>query len=258
MPLMTYQKYNGLKHSTPYTFTLNLGTNVLYYYGERHSYDPVHTQWDTEKVFWQSFLEKTTSSKRIVFVEGSKRTVESDEVQAILKDGGMGFITHLANKEGIDTYCPEPDRTFERTELLKQFSKEESQYYYFARVVGQWNRKQEPKQDFEIYMNGFLEKDKKDTGWTNFDFSIEKMQEIHKMLFDTDFDKNNLEFFDTICNPTKTDTVINRVARASVEIRDIHIVREIEKYMRDGYSVYIQFGATHAVMQEPLLRELLN
>lgn len=254
MPLMTYEEYSTIKRSTPYTFSVS---NVLYYFGERHSFDPIDEQWGSEKVFWQSFLEATQGHKRIVFVEGRKRPVSESEEQGILRDGGMGFITYLAHQEGVDTHCPEPNRSQERQDLLKQFSREESQYYYFARVVGQWNRNKEPKPDFEEYMNRFLENDRIDTGWTNFDFSIEHMKEIHKVLFHTDFDMNDLEFFHTICNPTKTSTVINRVARASANMRDTHIVQEIQKYIADGYSVYVQFGGTHAVIQEPLIREVL-
>ena len=258
MPLMTYEEYSAIKHITPYTFSIPSGSNVLYYFGERHSFDPKYEQWTSEKVFWQSFLDASHGHKRIAFVEGRKRPVPESEEQGILTDGGMGFITYLAHQQGIDTHCPEPKRSDERQELLKQFSREESQYYYFARVVGQWNRKQEPKPDFESYMDAFLESDKADTGWTNFEFTLEKMKEIHTALFHTEFDMNDLEFFHTICNPTRTDTVINRVARASATMRDTHIVEEIQRYMNDGYSVYVQFGGTHAVIQEPLLRDVLG
>ena len=254
---MTYEQYREIKHPTPYTFSIQSGSNFLYYFGERHSYDPAHEEWIIEKTFWQSFLKDTEGHKRIVLVEGGKRKTEATEEQSIVNGGGMGFITYLASQQGIDTVCPEPDRAYERKELLKHFSREESQYYYFARVVGQWNRRQEPKPDFEEYMNEFLEEDKKDTGWNNFDFSIEMMKRIHTALFHTEFDKNDLEFFHTICNPSRTDTVINKVARASSDIRDKHIVQEIKKYLDEGYSVYVQFGGTHAVMQEPLLKELL-
>lgn len=149
MLLMTYEEYKKFKHSTPYAFSIPCGTNILYYFGERHSYDPAHEEWVAEKIFWQQFLKATQEHKRIVFVEGGKRPVGESEEKSISTDGGMGFITYLAHQADIDTYCPEPNRSYERQELLRQFSKEESQYYYFARVVGQWNRKQEPKPNFE-------------------------------------------------------------------------------------------------------------
>lgn len=34
--------------------------------------------------------------------------------------------------------------------------------------------------------------------------------------------------------------------------------QEIKKYIQEGYSIYIQYGATHAVMQESFLREDIN
>lgn len=255
---MSFEEYAASRHPTPYTFSIQSGSSCLYYFGERHSYDPTHEEWDIEKKFWQSFLNDTEGKKRMVFVEGTRRTSAADEASAILNDGGMGLITYLAHQENIDTYCPEPDRTYERSELLKHFSKEESQYYYFARIVGQWNKRQEPRPDFEEYINDFLQKDKRTTGWTDFDFSIEHMKKIHTALFHKEFDKNDVKFFNTICRPTEAGTVINNVAQISCKIRDTYIVQQIQRYLAEGYSIYVQFGATHAVMQEPLLRELVK
>jgi hypothetical protein len=181
-----------------------------------------------------------------------------EEEQVIVKHGGMGLMRYLAHQEGIDVYSPEPDAIYERTELLKQFSSEEIQYYYFARVVFQWNRKQEPKPDFEQYVTNSLEMDKKESGWKKFDFSLESMKKIHATLFNKEFDKNDNEFFYNITTPVQLKTVINKVSRASTEIRDKYIVEQIQKYINEGHSIYIQFGYTHAVMQEPLLREILK
>ncbi len=258
MPLMTYDEYESLdpRPKKPYPFSIQSDHNALYYFGEGHSYDPYNEQWVEEKIFWQSFLKATEGQKRIVFVEGRKRSVINTEEQAILTDGGMGLATYLAHQEGIDTFCPEPDRTYEKNELIKQFSKEEVQYYYFARVVGQWNRKQEPRPDFEEYINGFLERDKNDSKWTDFDFSLNHMKEVHTVLFERDFDEHDNDFFYNVTNPVKLVTTINKVSRASTEIRDKYIVEQIQKYMNAGYSIFIQFGATHAVMQESLLKEL--
>ncbi len=191
-------------------------------------------------------------------MEGGKRDIKPTEQEAIIQEGGMGFITYLAHQEDIDTFCPEPDRVYEQAELLKQFSREESQYYYFARVVGQWNRKQDPKPDFEVYMKKSLERDKKTSEWNDFDFSIKHMKEVHASLFNTVFKENDSKFFDIICNPTRLDTVINKVARVCNQARDEYSVKQIQKYMNEGYSIYAQFGATHVVMQEPLLKEVLN
>ena len=193
-----------------------------------------------------------------MFVEGGKRPVESDESQAILKHGGMGLVTYLADESHIERFSPEPSEKYERSQMEKEFSKEEIQYYYFARVVHQWIRKQDPKPDFEGYINDYLKRDEIESEWDGFDFSLDAMKKIHSDLFNTEFDEKDTKFFYDVTNPVKIQCVVNKVSRASSEIRDKYIVEKICEFVSKGYSVYLQYGATHAVMQEPLLKELLK
>ena len=254
---MTYDKYKNVHHPTPYLFTLKSGSNFVYYFGEKHSFDPDHPQWSDEKEFWNKFLEDTRDKKRIVFIEGGKRPVEADENQSILKHGGMGLVTYLAHEAQIETFSPEPDEKYERSEMEKEFSREEIQYYYFARIVHQWSKKQDPKPDFKEYVNGYLEGDKKESGWVDFDFSLEAMKKIHSNLFNKLFDENDTNLFYDAITPVELNTMVNKVSRASSQIRDQYIVQQICDYVSKGYSIYLQYGASHAVMQEPLLKELL-
>ena len=95
---------------------------------------------------------------------------------------------------------------------------------------------------------------RRDSGWEDFDFSIDSMKKIHKKLFGTEFNPEDRAFIGSIVNPIEPDSIINQVSRASSEIRDRNIVQEIKKYMAEGYSVYAEFGASHAVMQEPAIK----
>lgn len=257
MPLMSLDDYNKTEHATPYLLSLASGTNFLYYFGERHSFDPNDEQWVQDKKFWQEFLEKTQNTKRIVFVEGGKRPQEVTEEESIIKHGGMGLATFLAHQENINTYSPEPDGKYERNELEKEFSREEIQYYYFARVVHQWGRIRNPKPNFDEYILPFLENDKSESEWLDFNFSLEAMKDIHTALFQSNFDERDTEFFHSIASPVVLKSVINKVSRMSGSIRDEHIVGKIKEYISNGYSIFAQYGCSHVVIQEPLLREIL-
>ena len=256
MPLMSYNEYQHKRHSIPYVFTLESAGKYIYYFGESHSFDPEHPQWPDEKIFWNDFLNHTEGKKRVVFIEGGYRDVSENENEGILKYGGMGLAIQLAYNAGIERFSPEPDEKYEQLELEKKFTREEIQYYYFARIVNQWHRKK-PRPDFEEYINSYLENDKKESGWTDFDFSLDAMKKIHRDIFNTEFDMDDVDFFSKAVNPVKGLSVINAVSRASSAIRDEYIVEKICEYVKEGYSIYLQFGATHAVIQEPLLRELL-
>lgn len=254
---MTYDEYKKTRHKIPYFFSIEKNNQYLFYFGAKHSFDPKHKQFRLLKNYWKKFLNKTKKKKAIVLVEGGERPVSKNEIQSI-KEGGEGdFMTFLANQENIETVSPEPEEDYERSELLKKFSREEIQYYYFARVVYQWNNLLD-KPDFEKYISAFLKSDEKSSNWRDFDFSLENMKEVHKKLFKKDFNQNDKEFFYSIINPTFSAAVINLVSRESSTIRDNHIVKEIKKYWNKGKNIFIVYGSSHAVMQESVLREVLN
>lgn len=254
---MNYDEYRELRHARPYKLKLKSGPNFLFYFGERHSFDPADTQWTEERDFWNEFIQETKGLKKIIFTEGGLRPVEATEEQAIVKHGGMGLATFWGEQEKIQRHSPEPDESYERAELEKHFLKEHIQYYYFARVVHQWGLQKEYGEGFGPYIQRYLEGDKKESNWLNFDFSLEAMKRIHVKMFGKEFDENDTEFFYEIINPVFLKTEINKVSRASSEIRDEYIVQQIKKYMDEGYSIFAQYGCSHVVMQEPLLREIL-
>ena len=255
--LLTQEEYSKIKHKTPYVYKIQKEKRFLYYFGEKHSFDPNDAQWARAKEFWFDFVKKTENQKRIAFVEAGRPSVEKTEEKAILEAGGTGLIIFLASQLNIEVYCPEPNRTHEMQELERQFSREEIEYYYFARIVYQWGKIPDPKPNFEEYIIRFLERDKKMSGWDDFDFSFENLKLIHKQLFKIEFGLNDSNFFKDLVTPVELKTVINKVSRASGEIRNEYIVKEIQKYWDNKFSIFIEYGAGHAVIQEPLLKEVL-
>ena len=260
MPLMTYEEYLELYPTWPHIFKIQSGEQWLYYFGEAHSYDPTHPQWVEFRALWIEFLEVTKDKKRMVFVEGGLRNLSKDlsADDAIKDSGGMGLSEHLAHKEGIEVQSPEPPEDAERTILEKQFTRDQIQYYYFARVVDQWHRTAEPRLPFAEYMQPYLDADKRRSGWPEYDFSLEHMKKIHTDLFSTPFDESDVEMFSKLSDPIRRVTVVNNVAGASSEYRDTYIVDQIVQKMKEGYSLFVHYGGSHGVMQEPLLRELLS
>ncbi len=255
MPIMTYAEYGKIRHPIPYKYKLKTPSGLVYCFGEMHSFDPDHPQWPNQKELFHDFVSKTEGQKRSVFIEGGIKPPQPTEQESILSHGGMGLTTYEARTAGIDTYSPEPDEAYERSELEKTFSRDQIQYYYFARIVSQWGRKEEPKPDFTTYITGYLEGDEKESGWKDYDFSLEAMKVIHQTLFQKDFDENDIDFFYAITHPVSDMCIINKVSAASSVIRDEYIVEQIHKYINDGYSIFVQYGCSHVVMWVPVLKD---
>ena len=256
--LMTYDEYNNSKLSAPYSYILQCGDQCLYYFGSRHSYDPMDEQFNTIENFWNEFIDKTKGQERIVLLEGGNRPVFETKEKSIQEGGEGNFGAYLAKQKDIKTFSPEPPDNFLFSETLKYFSKEEIVYYYFARMCYQWNR-MIVREDFETFMNKYLSRDAEDSGWTDFEFSINNLAAIHKKMFGTDFDKNDKDFFKDVASPLTEKTTINKVSRfMGSYLRDIYILEQIEKFWKEGKSIFIIYGGTHAIMHEPALRDMVE
>ncbi len=238
-------------------FRIKRGDQHLFYFGVRHSHDVNDEQFHTLKQCWNKFLRETGTGKSIVLIEGQKVIPCQDEREAIIKDGERGLITFLVAQHSIETLCPEPDMLAERKELLKRFSKEEIEYYYFARAVDRWNQFHTDV-DFETFIKPYLERDKRVSDWDNFEFSLDHMRLVHQQLFGSEFDPRDAKFFSCIISPARDDTMINNVARESSAIRDAHIVRKITQLWRDGYNIFVVYGKGHVLTQKPILEQILR
>ncbi|MDP1625059.1 MAG: hypothetical protein Q8L64_04790 [bacterium] len=239
---MTYEEYRNFKHETPYILRIKTPKSRLFYFGERHSFDPASEQWRVSKELWAEFLADKSPLK-IALVEGGRRKSFATEKESIEHDGGMGLVTFLATQNGIETASPEPSEAFERAEIEKRgFSRDEIQYYFFARVVHQWVRKLDPKPDFDFYMNWSLKADEMSSGWTGYDFSLDHMKMIHEKLFSKPFSIEEKGLFFETTNPTdEKRNRINQVSIASGEVRNLYIIERIAEYLNDGYSVFAQW-----------------
>ncbi len=255
--LSTYKEYAVSMHTKPYTYSIDKGQQVLYYFGASHSNDPADPQFIQLKDFWSEFLNKTEGKQRIALNEGGLRKPLDDEKEAIINDSEAGLITSLATKNNILIESPEPTRLIDIGVLAEKYTKDQIQYYYFARMVYQWNR-MNINQSFEEYIDEFLKADKELNGWKDFDFSLENMKQIHKNLFGGEFDERDSEFFYNIIKPTYRTTVINCFSQDQGVNRDSFIVKEIVKFWEKGNNIFIVFGEAHAFIQGPALEALLK
>ena len=255
---MTSEEYVKKSYNFPYTLIIKHKENLLYYFGEVHTNNPDHNQWGKFREFWEEFLIKTESKKRIVFVEGGIPPCEDSESKNILANGGSGLTTFLAIENKIEIYSPEPDRSLEIKMLEEKFSRDEIIYAYFARQSVVWHRFMEPRIDFSKYINNYLNKLSKHADWKDYDFSIDNIKRIHENIFGKKFE-NDLSLFKSITDPYfSDDNVVVRVIRQISHEREIFIVGEILRFIKSGYSIFVEYGGSHLVVQEPLLREMLE
>ena len=254
--LLTWDEYNQKgKFEIPYVFSEEKGSQKLVYFGARHSFDPQDPQFDQIEKLWNEMKTHYLSEKMVVVIEGGFMNNEYERDEYITRAGESGLLIYLAKKANVEIKCFEPGNKLFNT-LTKEYTKEEIFYHQMAQRALQWN-KLTRKPDFEEYTIQFLKKLQEETGWNDFEFSLAHVKKIHTNIFSKPFNETDQNFFQSIVTPTNDSTVINKISRGMDVVRDIAIVQGILDEWQKGKSVFVVYGASHAVIQERALKSLV-
>lgn len=253
--------WHRIKKSDPYSYTLENNGQVLFYFGANHSHDSSNHQYPVLEYFWNRFVESEHTEK-VALVEGGLRHLRPTIEESVEKDGECGWVTHHAHEKKIPVVCPEPKDKQEQGRLQTKFTQEEIQLYYFVRLVQVWHRKGQSLSFEEFYNQYYGEKyalfiPKNLPDWSQFDFSVAHMKEVHLQVFGREFDETNLGYYKKVVSHARTDFVTNLVSAECSRYRDIAIVTNIINEWKLGKSIFVCFGLSHAVFQEPALRQIL-
>ncbi len=267
--ILSFEEYSKIEHEVPYIFELKKDGKELVYFGVEHSNDISNPQFDQMK---QKYNE---TKPDIVFVEGfdsldqkkekAIEYIQKNRTEDLTKDfGESGFALKLVIDSGADFASPEPQFKVEINHLLeKGFLKEDIFAFYLYRQISQYSRSSE-KLSAEDYLMLSLNEIKKETNWQNFDYSISHLQEIGKNIWGEKGDIYNEEISLDRVDPTPRDdhkdmqTIIMKVAQASNQFRNGYMIQKIQEVFKSKKKLFIVFGASHGVMQEPALKKMFE
>ncbi len=267
--IMSAEAYAQVEHDVPYNYSIENGDKQLTYFGVSHTYDPgdplfadIQAQFD--QMTPDLVLVEGINPERLrepAFIERVKKLSSAD---TILKAGESGFLTHLAATHGVEVDSPEPPLKDELQNLIdKGFSKDEIfAHYYYRQVDQQHHMSERPDLSTEVavQMSDFVER----TQWERFDYSLRHLEEIGKKYWPNNYSVDDpthaAERHDPI--PWKDAsypyTRINLIGAESSKFRDEHIVKKIQEHLKTKSRIFIVYGASHAVMEEPAIRKIME
>jgi hypothetical protein len=258
--LMSSDEYAKTTIEFPYQFILSKPDQVLYYFGGNHVHDCKDKQYEKLNLFFSDFLKKTDKKNCVVLVEAlqnqEKRQKIKTKKKACLDHAESSYVTFLAERAGISVLCPEPEEKIVVEQLCKIFDEELVAYKNLAEVAVQYNDVKLVAADtvFQNYMAPFV---KRDQNLFSIDVSLDAMAKIHEKLFKTQFDPNDrLFFWNALYEDEKS--IIFQVAEQASILRDLGIVACIDRLLKQGKNIFIAYGGTHAVIQEPAIRQLFK
>lgn len=265
-PTMSFEEYESQSRPSPYYFGIEAGKKKLSYFGADHSAD------SRNSMFAQIREKFAAACPQLVFIEGinnienyKKRHLqeitESGDDEVIKKFGEPGFTIKLAAAAGAEFACPEPSFRQELDDLEKQnFRREEIFAHYMYRALDSMHDEPDNWKFLDEQINEFKEQ----TQWPDFDYSISHLRNILEGIWGKS-DSDVLAHFDfDRMDPAKRKrnikvwSVINEITRRRATFRDSYIVKKIAAGLDKNDRVFVTYGAGHAYMQEPALRELFK
>ena len=249
------ERFAGKNHPTPYVYELRSGEQMLMYFGVRHSRNPDDAQWEKLKISWEDFFRKT-SLRRIILLEGGKPLqLEDNWPNVVRKYGEAGVILSFSRGSGAEIAWPDLAINKEAEKLSEQFESNLVAYYIFARSAGAWLRAGTMGTFDEVLMKAVVATSQRVFSAPD---TVSVYAAIHNQIFKHPLDETQKKVIIRASAPVYYDSIINDIARASSRFRNEHIVNEVERYWKEGYSIFLVFGSAHAVIQEAALRAMVE
>ncbi len=259
--LISVEEYGKIKHEKPYLYQLESksGKQILFF-GAKHSADPDEPQFIRIRESLESFnpdlvMVEAAPGPKVPREEFNKGILEQDIHEVIKRRGEPGFTIRVAVENDIPWFCPEPNPRKQFEFLFeKGFTKDEIQAWALFRNIPVYNKRRSERtfDEFaETAINGFLDK----SGW-KLEASIDQIIKIGIEMIGEELDvKNDINIHKYI-NPGSKNKM-QKLSSLSWRFRDEIILENIANKLNEYDRLFVVYGSSHEVVQEPALKYLL-
>jgi len=251
-----YVKGDGRSH----VFTIEKNGKKLVYFGT------AHTNKKEDPLFTEIQKQFDEAKSHMMFVEGMRHLNEMKEqyrsqyasksLDDCKNEGDPSFALKLAVDAGIDFESPEPRQGDEIRHVLELgYEKKDIYAYYMYRIIYQYQRGETSPtvEGCKIYLQRYMDVFRTNSEWDSDELDV---LERHMLEEIGTGDKNRFKrSIDPIPWDGKEYGNINKVSDASGRYRDVYILSRIIEGLKKYDTVFVVYGASHAVIEEPALRE---
>jgi len=244
--VMTWEEYGRQNPHWPYVIHLRArGGGELLYFGSRHVYEPDDPMLAEIERLWADFRP------HIAFNEGGNPPVEATRERAVRRHGEPGLVRFLGARDDVPVASLEPSDAEVIADLRRSFTAEEVKLSYLLRFVDEFPARESDGSLEEELGKIFRWYDRR-PGLGGPPHTLQELEEVYERRFPGHGSYRDVPhaWFD----PVRSDTVLNRIARAASDYRDRHMVELLSRHVAEGQRVFAVVGGTHVVMQEPALR----
>ncbi len=247
--LMTWDEYRRWSSDWPYVLRFDTPQGTLLYFGSRHTYSPDDPQVERIERLWTCFRPT------MAFNEGGNPPVQATRDTAVERCGEAGLVRFLGARDDVPVASLDPDRAEEAAHLRKSFPARQVKLTFMLRGVSQFVERR-GTDGAEAELQRVLGIVNQLPGQGGYPRTPAEVAEGFAQMFPGGGDYRRVPpaWFD----PVRSDTVFNRISRASSEYRDRAMIEILRRSVADGQRVFAVVGGTHVVMQEQALGTALG
>ena len=253
MKILSLREVSDLKKPAPYSYTLGSGKQKLFMFGAVHFRDADDPQFVTMKDMWREFM--ALKGAKIALVESGVGSFRSTFEGSVASSREEGATQWLAFQEGMGILCADLEFVEMLKHLSEKFESNDIAYWVISREM--FNRIRNP--------GG---RSAEDVLLTNLARYRRAFKEIGVDTDRTWFDTKHTEMF----GPQSIDDddfwkklaswsapkVFNDIIEFESRLRNERIYSVIEHLWKLGRSIFVTYGATHAVQLEPALHAMVE
>lgn len=242
-----------------HVFTLEKEGKKLVFMGTKHVNNP------DDPLFDQIQNKFNELKPDMIFIEG-KRFINTQKdktreyynnksLEECIQEGESTFALKLAIDAGIDFESPEPSYGKEIKYLLESgYSQSDIHKYYTYRIIYQFQR-EFPKSTITAckeYIAKYMQRFREASGWDN-----EILTKLDESIL-AEIGTGDNRRYSSQSDPTPWEgveyTPTKQISAASGQYRDEYIFERIVSGLDTYDTVFVVYGASHAIVQEPALR----
>lgn len=246
---MSWPEYGRTTHAVPYILEVKAKRGALLYFGAEHMKgQPDHAQVDQIQGLWREFRPT------VVLNEGWDPPVVPDLREAVRLYGEPGLLRHLAARDGVPIDDMEPPEEERYKYLLRRFTAEQIRLYLIAQNVSQ-NLASLPREDVEKQVAGQIRRRlETQVLLEGPPRTIPEVDESFRRLLPHVEDWRRLKVEEM--NPRPARSFLGEISAYLGKYRDEFMLTRLISLTRKGERVFAVVGASHVVMQEPVLRKV--
>ncbi len=226
---------------------LKVGPNkkggAIYFFGARHTNDFEDSQFELLKSLWDEFMA-SHKNDGVVFVESEVDDIPNKYGDAIRQYGEVGAASWLAKQAGSVVVCPEPNGEEQRKYLCESFDAQLVAYAFIVRGLSSWF-KHKRESHFDDAVSQLIKREEGFSSVYHFVPNDVWFYSKHNEMFKNQ-PLSDKKFLDSISDPIqKRHSIINDIISSLSDMRNDFILEMINKFWRQGKSIFIVYGKGH-------------